>query len=1086
MNESRKALLEADSSRIQVDISNKIFSNSTLESLNKNNFLDKVEKHTDMISRRLKNHRHPLSGMKALLPEMSEDFISSPDLLTQLQNSQSLNSRILEAWINNTLIDALSQNSLNTSPNNESKSPLVSYGIDRTRLIKSGLAKQEIDRLYRSLFVYSIGFYQLIKRILEHTNKQYSIVTGIWKVYAILLEYCCQLDYQMVITTLNIEKKEELEHLETDYMQQINNLETREKEMQDCIDFTKFQLQEVQKELKTQVGKREEAEDELIRRGAGHEEEVSMRLLFESRLNQMYAKFNDLEMRILALKSKTLELEREGKSRSEILGREHEKNAKLKQLKKNLEAEMKRTDEKYKQAEILNISLDKRITECYAQIEELNEQIGKFMIENSEALNNIAQKNIEIDELKFSLKVNVARAENIESMIMEYEREKELHIKRIKELEGTLALEVSENRYYKQEYVKMKKISKANNDDIEKQDGKIKVLEEDLGKVTTEKNILVININSMSTLINELKANLKDAQTKLEDKSKVHKKIEDKLSSQKTLLIEKEKEVKSIRTVLKTLKDEKEHAQNHEAELEATISDLRIKLQNSQNLYKSSKDSYDEKISNLTEIIDSEKKIRESWVSKYQELQKNYSNDTKEFITTHNKLNEAILKIKTLSASLDESNFYNEKIKDSHKGDIEEIKRLQNDNESYIKKIRLLQMIIESNEQDNWNMIEKMKKTYENDKEEFSQEINRAYMRIEEFCGQTLGFMYKISDLEYEKKDMAKKRILLENQIGENKSLYEKLLQDYEKKCMTIEEDRETLLKLYENIQVLNGTIKGLQGKVKKIKKELEDFKDQAPPEVRYKENPFEFLVQKIKELSEKLQFIERYKPEARNQSIQWESLDYGNNDDKQNYENYDPDEVINYENESNKISAQTDKRDHFYEVRKIVSPLDNPYIEHEDNKGISYQDLEFTDNLMPKYRSSTQGRIVHKSSLNSTSNKFGTDIRKKPSSRLEVRFESPEDQDGPKHQGLLSTKQFQEEEKITNFSLKSIYSRDLINPTTDLIEVPVKSSTRLPYIKGKSRIYHTNPLTPTPIPTFPSGDFKKILKQVESRKRKT
>ena len=61
----------------------------------------------------------------------------------------------------------------------DSKLPLMRFGIDRTSLLKSGLQTGDVDRLYRSLFVYSIGFYQLIQKTLEHTSKKYVIVTGI-------------------------------------------------------------------------------------------------------------------------------------------------------------------------------------------------------------------------------------------------------------------------------------------------------------------------------------------------------------------------------------------------------------------------------------------------------------------------------------------------------------------------------------------------------------------------------------------------------------------------------------------------------------------------------------------------------------------------------------------------------------------------------------------------------------------------------------------------------------------------------------------------------------------------------------------
>ena len=74
-----------------------------------------------------------------------------------------------------------------------------------------------VDRIYRALFVYSVGFYELVKKCLEHTEKKYTIVTAIWKVFSILLEYCCRTDYRMLISEVSNDFEEKLKNLENKY-----------------------------------------------------------------------------------------------------------------------------------------------------------------------------------------------------------------------------------------------------------------------------------------------------------------------------------------------------------------------------------------------------------------------------------------------------------------------------------------------------------------------------------------------------------------------------------------------------------------------------------------------------------------------------------------------------------------------------------------------------------------------------------------------------------------------------------------------------------------------------------------------------
>lgn len=74
-----------------------------------------------------------------------------------------------------------------------------------------------VDRIFRALFVYSVGFYELIKKCIQHTEKKYSIITNIWKVFSILLEYCCKTDYRMLIAEISKAHKDELEKLEEQF-----------------------------------------------------------------------------------------------------------------------------------------------------------------------------------------------------------------------------------------------------------------------------------------------------------------------------------------------------------------------------------------------------------------------------------------------------------------------------------------------------------------------------------------------------------------------------------------------------------------------------------------------------------------------------------------------------------------------------------------------------------------------------------------------------------------------------------------------------------------------------------------------------
>ena len=86
-------------------------------------------------------------------------------------------------------------------------------------LSKAGMQQDSIDRLYRSLFVYSVGFYEMIKACLGSCKNRPALTSNLWKVYSILLEYCCKHDYKMQIQEITQRHTEQVFELESEIQQ---------------------------------------------------------------------------------------------------------------------------------------------------------------------------------------------------------------------------------------------------------------------------------------------------------------------------------------------------------------------------------------------------------------------------------------------------------------------------------------------------------------------------------------------------------------------------------------------------------------------------------------------------------------------------------------------------------------------------------------------------------------------------------------------------------------------------------------------------------------------------------------------------
>jgi hypothetical protein len=129
----------------------------------------------------------------------------------------SINTKVMETWIEDTLREAEHFEIPGVIVKPKHKHPIARYGIDRLTLCKGGISDETVDRIYRSLFVYSVGFYELIKTCLKHTDNRYEHITAIWKVFSILLEYCCKSDYKMLVDQITIQNEERMKQMEIEH-----------------------------------------------------------------------------------------------------------------------------------------------------------------------------------------------------------------------------------------------------------------------------------------------------------------------------------------------------------------------------------------------------------------------------------------------------------------------------------------------------------------------------------------------------------------------------------------------------------------------------------------------------------------------------------------------------------------------------------------------------------------------------------------------------------------------------------------------------------------------------------------------------
>jgi hypothetical protein len=187
-----------------------------------------------------------LSPRVAKQYEQIEKFIhnASPDRIGEFSNFKlekvEVNPKKIELWIGTALKEALKEGYIVKKAVDPKASILKVFGIDKETLKANELDSDAINRLYRALYVYSLGFHELIKEPLERSVNRHKTLTSVWKVYSILLQYVCKTEYSMVVAKLTkayqldvVRLEEIIETNKEEYERQRDILETRISNLED-------------------------------------------------------------------------------------------------------------------------------------------------------------------------------------------------------------------------------------------------------------------------------------------------------------------------------------------------------------------------------------------------------------------------------------------------------------------------------------------------------------------------------------------------------------------------------------------------------------------------------------------------------------------------------------------------------------------------------------------------------------------------------------------------------------------------------------------------------------------------------------
>lgn len=94
------------------------------------------------------------------------------------------------------------------------------------------------------------------------------------------------------------EHKKEIEKMESDYTEKLDKTKKTEEQMANNIEELQKYVRELETEKETYKQNKKRLEAEMHQSSKSHEEEVQLRLKFESKLNGIYSVYRDLQNRV--------------------------------------------------------------------------------------------------------------------------------------------------------------------------------------------------------------------------------------------------------------------------------------------------------------------------------------------------------------------------------------------------------------------------------------------------------------------------------------------------------------------------------------------------------------------------------------------------------------------------------------------------------------------------------------------------------------------------------------------------------------------------------------------------------------------
>ena len=530
---------------------------------------------------------------------------------------------------------------------------------------QGGISDETIDRIYRSLFVYSVGFHELIQTCLKHTKDQYSLVIAIWKVYAILLEYSCKSDYNMIVQEMNKDNSQKLKQLEDEFNLKIQDLVEDESQLKQEIELIHKYTFKLEQEKETEQNVRSKLEEELLQNNISREEEeVQLRLKFESKLNNMHFINRDLnsKYRRALLDIETLQ------NTNELLNSKKIESVELyNQMKTEYEEQIaiiKHDKKKIEALEFENNSLKVQVVELCEKSAIMQAKADKLQYKSQVSLKKIT-------ELQFTVEANVSQIQTLKTEkdhLKQNEKEarsfKELFEQKYRDTTEEIKKLTDDFQLAQREIIGFDEIKKEREERIDRLKSELNEITEAYDKVDTELTKISNQFQMISSKFYSLNIEYSNTVDKLKKINQARNEKEEKLSLEKYTNTLLNKQIAESKEQLKQKDVKIEDLNNQIKSKDREITRLHYDYDSLEKRTTLHIKQLNDKILNVSGVLLAEQQSSGDLSEKYQEEKKLRVDAETELVTTKSHNKDLEFKIKDFTVKTEMLQTANSKLQD--------------------------------------------------------------------------------------------------------------------------------------------------------------------------------------------------------------------------------------------------------------------------------------------------------------------------------------------------------------------------------------------------------------------------------------